>query len=351
MYGDATHMIHKKSLPDSSAGLIRNSSLFLLIFGTAILLMTSTALGEVTDLDYSPDPPSPGDTVTITGIASSDDISDGQLPVSVVFGKTESVSDGTFDFVIEAITIPPGTESLSLTAEGVDSLDIEVSFDLFGVEVPIEVPGKYVTVTDNVASFSTGKIKSGTYKMRLHGDSSFETVSLKFGGKGHIDDVSAGETFEYPYTLAEDMPEEMFVPENVLDVAVGGSALSIPLGTTDDSSNDGDSSSSSSSSSKKKSSSHTGTELNIVPAESLGDDTEKSSGVGDEIDTKASTQDSGSESPEGDTDTGEVDGYILENKSSSGIQTKIPELGVMGAVVGVLCLGALFIGFRKNRYK
>nr|WP_321498032.1 hypothetical protein [uncultured Methanolobus sp.] len=309
--------------------------------------MTSTAMA----LSYSPNPPSPGDTVTITGIASSDDISNGQLPVSVVFEKTESVSNGEYSFDLETIIIPENTESLSLKAEGVDSLHITVT--KFGI--PISVPDKYVTVTDNIASFGTGIIKAGPYKISLTGTSSGDAVTLKFGGKGFIDDVSAGESFEYQYELPEDMPEEMFVSENVLKVTVGGETLSIPLGTTADDSSS--SSSSSGSSSSKKSSSHTGTELKIVDADTLGDDEEESSGVGDDVekilhnaDSMASTQDS-SETSESETGSDDVNGYILENKTSSNEESKLPELGLMGGVIGVLCLGAIFLGFRKNRYR
>jgi hypothetical protein len=333
MYGDATHMIHKKSLPDSSAGLIRNSSLILLIFSTAILLMTSTALGEASNITVSPENPSPGDKVTVSGEASPYE----EISVSIDFEKIQSVSEGSYEYRIGKITIPEGSDSFSLRAEGVDSLDITLY--VLGQGLP-SLP---VTVNNGIATFGTSKITSGTYDIGVSGTSSSNEVTLTFGGRGSITADSEG-NFQYSYTT-ENMPEGDFT------LNVGGQTQQVSLGTTDDSSDDGDSSSSSSSSSKKKSSSHTGTELNIVPAESLGDDTEKSSGVGDEIDTKASTQDSGSESSEADTDTGEVDGYILENKSSSGIQSKIPELGVVGAVVGVLCLGAIFIRFRKNRYK
>ncbi|MDI3485050.1 MAG: hypothetical protein PWQ75_965 [Methanolobus sp.] len=347
-------MIHKKSLFHSPTGLMKKSSLLLLVLVTAVLLMTSTAMA----FDYSPKPPLPGGKIRITGTASSDEISNGQLPVSIIFETQKSVlEDGTCPPLdIDAITIPDGTESLSLQVEGVDNLDIKV----YLLGIPIKVPDEYVTVTNNVASFSTGKIKSGTYKISMVATpaNDAETVSFRFGGEGYIGgegEISSDGSFVYEYDLADDMPEDLFTSENELEVTVGGETQHIPLGTTDDTSDDDSSSSSSSSSSStKKSSSHTGTDLQTVDAATLGNDEEESSGVGDEVEKilhnadMESTQD---ESSEGDSDTGEVDGYILENKSLSGIQSKIPELGVMGAVVGVLCLGAIFIGFRKNRYK
>jgi hypothetical protein len=331
-------MIHKKSLFHSPTGLMKKSSLLLLVLVTAVLLMTSTAMAEVTNLSYSPLNPSPGDEVTVSGTASPNE----EISVSVSFEKIQSVSDGSYDYHIGKITIPPGSESFSLRAEGVDSLDITLY--VLGQKLP-SLP---VTVNNGVATFGTSKITSGTYDIGVSGTSSSSEVTLSFGGKGSITADSDG-YFEYPYTT-ENMPEGNFA------LTVGGQTLSIPLGTTDGSSDDDDSSSSSSSSSSstKKSSSHTGTDLQTVDAATLGNDEEESSGVGDEVEKilhnadMESTQD---ESSEGDSDTGEVDGYILENKSLSGIQSKIPELGVMGAVVGVLCLGAIFIGFRKNRYK
>jgi len=329
-------MVHKKSLFNSSTGFIKKSSFFLLILGTALLLMTATALAEVTEIAISPENPAPGDIVTVSGKASPNE----EISVSIDFEKIQSVSNGNYEYRIGKITIPEGSESFSLRAEGVDSLDITLYVMGQGL------PSLPVTVNNGIATFGTSKITSGTYDIGLSGTSSNDEVTLTFGGKGSINADSDG-NFQYPYKT-ENMPEGEFT------LNVGGQIHQVSLGITDDSSNSDSSSSSSpssSSSSTVKSSSNTGT-LQIVPAESLSNsDDETSSGVGDEVNTMASTPDETSASSESDTSSSEVDGYILENKSSSDVQNKLPELGVMGAVLGVLCLGAIFIGFRKNRYK
>lgn len=347
-------MIPKKGMFQVSAVQFKMISLCLVVLGTAFILMSSTALAEVTNITVSPENPSPGDTVTVKGKASPYE----EVSVSVGFEKMQSVSNGIYEYHIGKVTIPEGSESFSLRAEGVDSLDVTVY--LFGI--PITVPDEYVQVKNSIASFGTGKIKSGTYDIKLSGKSSDDEVSFQFGGKGSIRADSDG-NFQYTYTTKN-------MPEGDFSLTVGEQPLQVKLGETDESDNGNDSSdsddsgsdsddsssssSSGSSSGKSISSSNTGTELRIVDADTLGgedEDKDESSGVGDDTESMASTRDDSSESSEDESDSGEVDGYIMENKSSSDTQNSLPELGLMGAVVGVVCLGAIFIGFRKNRYK
>ena len=330
-------MIHKKSLLGISTGHIKSIFLAFVILGVFSITMSSTALAEVTEITISPENPAPGDTVTVTGKASPNE----EISVSIDFEKSQSVVNGEYEYHIGKITIPDGSESFSLRAEGVESLDITLY--AFGQALP-SLP---VTVNNGVATFGTSKIIYDKPDIGLSGTSSSDEVTLKFNGKGSINADSEG-NFQYSYTT-ENMPEGDFT------LNVGGQTQQVYLGTTDDDSSS--SSSSSGSSSSKKSSSHTGTELKIVDADTLGDDEEESSGVGDDVekilhnaDSMASTQDS-SETSESETGSDDVNGYILENKTSSNEESKLPELGLMGGVIGVLCLGAIFLGFRKNRYR
>ncbi len=318
--GDAFLMNHKKKL------------VLICTITVVILSMSFTALAEVTDISISPENPSPGDTVTVTGKASPNE----EISASVSFNNIQAVSDGTYKYQIGKVTIPDGSDAFSLRAEGVDDLDISIK--LLGI--PISVPANYIQINNNIATFGTGKIKSGTYDITLSGSAPGEQVVFSFGAKASITADSEG-NFEYVYST-DNMPEGDF------NINIGGQNLQMSLGTTDTNAGSGDTvdsgDSSSSSSSGKKSSSKTGTEFEIVPADTVGKN--DSDGVGE--DTEASTIDDVSES------TGEPDnykeGYELTNQSS-GIKDKTPDLGIIGVILGVLSLGAIIIGYRKNKYK
>ncbi|WP_129582593.1 hypothetical protein [Methanolobus psychrotolerans] len=315
-------MIHKNGLSNHCAGQIKTCLILLCATIIVILTMTSAALAEVTEMTISPENPSPGDTVTITGKASPNE----EISASVSFAKIQAVSDGVYEYHIGKVTIPEGSDSFGLKAVGVNNLDVTV----YILGVPITVPA---SVSNNIATFGTSKIKSGTYDLKLSGIAPGDEVTLSFNAKATIT-ADADGNFAYSYTT-ENMPEGDF------SVKIGGQSRQLSLGTMDD--NDD---SSSSSPSGKSSSSHTGTELNIVPADTLGD--EESDGVGE--DAEASTIDGASESLGSTAESNDISGYVLENQTS-GIKSKLPDLGVMGAVLGVFCLGAIFIGFRKNQYK
>lgn len=301
------------------------------------LTMSSAALAEVTDVSRSPENPSPGDTVTVTGKASPNE----EISATVSFGDIQTVSGGAYEYHIGKVTIPDGSDSFSLRAEGVDNLDISIK--LLGI--PISVPDNYIQISNGVATFGTGKITSGTYDITLSGNAPGDQVIFSFGAKATITADSEG-NFEYSYATDN-------MPAGVFNLNIGGQNFQMSLGTTDTNDGSGDSVdtseddfSSSSSSSGKKSSSHTGTELEIVPADTLGK--EGSDGVDEDIETEASTIDDSSEST-GESDN-YVEGYELANQSS-GIKDKLPDIGTIGVVLVVFSLGAIIIGYRKNRYK
>lgn len=315
---------------DCGEAFLMNHKTFLVLLCTITVVsiaMSSTALAEVTDISISPENPSPGDTVTVTGKASPNE----EISATVSFNNMQTVSDGTFKYNIGKVTIPDGSDSFSLRAEGVD--DLGISIKLLGI--PISVPANYIQINNNVATFGTGKIKSGTYDITLSGSAPGEQVALSFGAKASITADSEG-NFEYVYST-DNMPEGDF------NLNVGGQNLQMSLGTTDNNDDSGDSvdTSGDSSSSSGRKSSKTGTDLKIVEL-----DKDESDGVGE--DTEASTIGDVSES------TGEPDnyreGYELTNQSS-GIKDKLPDLGIIGVVLGVFSLGAIIIGYRKNKYK
>ncbi|MEZ5336045.1 MAG: hypothetical protein R2741_12840 [Methanolobus sp.] len=179
-------------------------------------------------------------------------------------------------------------------------------------------------------------IHGGTYDITLSGTSSSNEVDFSFGARTTIVADENGK-FKYSYTTDN-------MPEGDYDVKIGGQTEEITVG----------SGSSSSSGKTSQSSSNTGTEYNIVPAESLGDDTsDDSDGAGESSSTEtnpSTTDDASPENLESTQDTEVQEGYIMTNQSTTN-DDELPILSIAGAIVGVFCIGAIFIGYRKNKFK
>ncbi|WP_292470579.1 hypothetical protein [Methanolobus sp.] len=292
------------------------------------MALSSSALADVQEgsIKISPENPQPGEAVTVIGQADAGEVVD----ISISFEKVQAVSNGEYEYNLGKVTIPAGSKSFSLQAEGVNSLDISVS--IFGV--PIPVSDNLIAINGDVASFGTSKINSGTYAISLSGTSSGGEITFSFGANGAItaDDNSH---FEYTYTT-ENMPEGDF------NLNMGGQSRQLTLGYTDSSA------SSSSSAAKSSSSSHTGTEFKMVPANTLGVDDEETD-VGEITESDVSDVSDVSESLESITDSDYQEGYIMNNQTSS--NNDLPLLGTVGAIIGIFCIGVIFLGYRKNRFK
>ena len=309
-------MIRKSALSSHLGGPIR---LFILLFcATAIASMLSLpAVAAVTEISISPENPSPGDTITVTGKASPNEV----VTASVSFEQVQKVSGGTFSYSLSSLTIPKDSDSFGFTASGVDNLRIEAKVPLLGY---VSVPGNFISFNGNTATFGTGKISSGTYDIRLSGSSGESEVNLAFIARATI---TADEDGNFVYTYNTDN-----IPEGDYRVKLGGKSLQVNLGDTQEGSQP-------SSSSGSKKSSNTGTELKIVEANTSGN------GFGDADSLEPS--ESGSKNAVQDT---YVEGFELSPKPS-GIMDSLPGSGVMGAIVGIMSLGVIYAGYRRNRYK
>ncbi|WP_292461393.1 hypothetical protein [Methanolobus sp.] len=312
-------MIKKIVLPYQCRSQMR--VLVLLCAITMVFLaISSTAVAEVTEVSIFPENPSPGETVTVTGKASPDEV----IPVSASFEKVQDVSAGNYAYSLIAVTIPEGSESFSLKASGVDDLNIEVRLPILGYT---SIPGSMINVNGHVATFGTGKINSGTYDIKLSGNSPDDKVTLSFNVKASIT-ADADGNFAYTYTTDN-------IPEGDFNILIGGVPLQVHLGSTDISSP---------SSSKTKTSSNTGTDLNIVDADTLDTDTHDT-GI-----SEADTSEVSYAPGEDTVSDNYVEGYEL-SPVPSGIMDKLPDLGVMSVLVGIVSIGAILVGYRKNRYK
>ena len=302
----------------------------------ALVMLTSTAIAEVTDVSMSPENPSPGDTVTVTGKASPGEV----MSASVSFEETQDVSDGSFSYSLSDVTIPEGSDSFGLRATGVDDLDVEVKVPILGY---VSIPGNLITINGNVASFGTGKIKSGTYDIKLSGSSGEDQVTLSFTAKASIT-ADADGNFVYTYNTDN-------MPEGDYNINIGNVPLSLDLGGTEDGSSSDSTTTSSTSKRSSGGSSRTGTELKIVDAENVGaESTDNDLDNVDEDTVDKSMPDDPGSAIEDTVQENYVEGFELSSEDS-GIMNKLPDLGVTGLVVGVLCLSVMVIGYRKNKYR
>lgn len=322
-------MIPGSSLSFYGGGYLKPLATLLFTMTMILVVLSFTALAEVTEISVSPEDPSPGDTITVTGKASPNEL----VSASVSFQETQKVSDGTFAYSLSGVTIPDGSDSFGLVANGVDGLKIQVKVPILGY---VSVPESLIGINGNVATFGTGKINSGTYDIKLSGSSPEEQVGLSFNARATI---TADENGDFVYTYSTDN-----IPEGDYSINIGGTPLSLDLRHTDDSS----SSSPSSSDNRKSSggSSRTGTDLEIVDAGSREDE-----GVDNSLNTvDQNVPEPSNNAVEENVPENYVEGYELSSEPS-GIMDKLPDIGVTGLIVGILSLIVVFIGYRRNSYR
>ena len=313
------------------------SVIFLMLLSLAFI----PAYAQVTELAISPENPAAGEPITVTGKADPNE----DISASVSFTKERPVSGGLYNYSIGKVTIPEGSDSFNLRAEGVQDLDVTVN--VFGV--PVTVPA---SVSGSVATFGTSKIKSGTYDITLSGNAASESpVSLSFKAAATIKADSDG-NFEYTYTT-DNMPMGDF------DLNIGAESRTLTLGDgsySDEPDNGGgsvpvDTSSSSSSSSG---SSHTGS-LPIVPAPETtqNSSTESDDGFGDDLESAPEDMNSPNDvdNSVGDSvDDAYVEGQLLEPEPSK-LMDYLPVSDTLNVIVVLFAIGAIFIGYRRNRFK
>lgn len=292
-------------------------------------MLSSVAVAEVSQISISPEDPSPGDVVTVTGKASPNEV----ISASVSFEKKQPVSGGIFTYFLSGVTIPEGSDSFGLVATGVDDLKIEVRLPVLGY---VSVPGNLISTNGNIASFGTGKIKSGTYDIRLSGGSREDKVTLSFTARASIT-ADADGNFVYTYNTGN-------MPEGDYSINIGGKPLQLDLGNTEDDSSTSLPSTGKSSKKSSVTSTRTGTDLKIVDAEGVGEEN-----TDNDPDTVESSTSVVSNNDIEDVPDNYVEGFELSPEPSG--MDRLPDLGLMGLLVGIVSIAAILIGYRKNRYR
>lgn len=312
--------------------------MFLVVISIASIALSAEALGEVSYYTVSPSDPTQGDNVVISGKADPNE----EISVYVTFEDIAETDNGAYSYPVDDISIPDGTKHFDLVAEGVSDLDIKVKIPLTSYYVSMNQlhPG-LITVSDNVATFGTSSIDSGTYSIIMEGTAPGDEVSIYIKARLMITADDEG-YFKYNYDT-ENLPAGKYT----ITIDRANQQVTVHDDGSDDgndsSDSDDDSDNSSATSKKSHGGSNTGTEFKIVPADSLGKEetgeTASSSSSGDS--SLASTQ----ESDNSDSQT--VEGSKLEKQTETqSTATNIKIIGIVIVAIGLIGLGAIM--YRKK---
>ncbi|RNI08406.1 hypothetical protein EFE40_07625 [Methanohalophilus halophilus] len=130
----------------------------------------------VTELSVYPDYPVVGEDIKINGTAQPDE----SIDVTVSFNQTVNVSNGTYEYRIDDVEIPDGSNTFQVTSEKVKDLNVRVKI-LFWIT-------KSADAESGVATVSQSNVPSGTYDIIIDGqaEDGESTVNLTINASSSI---------------------------------------------------------------------------------------------------------------------------------------------------------------------
>lgn len=123
-----------------------------------LLLSVGWAAAAVTDLQISPKDPYVGDSVTISGTASPNEV----LSASVIFVQNAAVSNGEYKYDPGKVSIPKGTTSSIITVDG--AKDLTISTKILGIDLY-----RTLEASAGTATMSMSNIPKGRYDLVISG--------------------------------------------------------------------------------------------------------------------------------------------------------------------------------------
>ncbi|ADE35655.1 PGF-pre-PGF domain-containing protein [Methanohalophilus mahii] len=183
---------------------MKRLSILLLI---SILIFGVSAAGA---FEVTPENPTVGDRITINGTSSADSVK-----ANVEFTKTVSVEDGEYEYRIDDVEIPKGSNTFTVKAEGAEDLNVRVKI-LFWITKSADAS------SSGVATVSQSNVPSGDYNIQIDGKaaSGANDVDLTITASQNID-VENGE-FEGEYNTNG-------IPPGQFKVTVAGETKTITL--------------------------------------------------------------------------------------------------------------------------
>ncbi|MDF1557475.1 MAG: PGF-pre-PGF domain-containing protein [ANME-2 cluster archaeon] len=182
---------------------------FCIFFITAILFPSASA--TVAEFYVTPENPVVGDTITISGTASPNEL----VKVMVSFERPVTPSDGIYLYRIYGIVVPSGSNSFTVTASDVNDLNVRLKMSLWWT--------KSADAIGNIATVSHSNLGSGIYDAQIDGTPMVGTsqVILNITAVQYIDADGDGK-FVYSYSTSS-------IPIGDFQLNVGGLTRTITL--------------------------------------------------------------------------------------------------------------------------
>lgn len=170
----------------------------LLIFSGIVFLLVSTA-GAVSNVTISPREPFVGDEITITGQGDPDS----EIIARTNYTVEVPVENGTYDYGLDDVKIPSGTDNFSVEAWNVTNLSILVK--------KLEIPFTRSTSANSTgfARISQSNVPPLTYDINISGASGEEEINITLEGVSTLETDEEG-YFEYSYRT-DNVPAGLFI--------------------------------------------------------------------------------------------------------------------------------------------
>lgn len=225
------------------------SSLFrpcgLLFISLMMMLLLSSAASAATTITVPPpETLVVGDVISIAGYAEPNS----DLAAVTMYTVTVDVDEGEYEYVLNNIRVPSGTDTFVVEAEDVENLGITVK--KFGIPFSLS---ENDDDEDGIVRLGSSMVPPATYKVTMSGQSTDASVNIEMKATSTIETNATG-YFECSYKTST-------VPAGIFTIDIGDDTFVVELLSHKEAGP---------ANSNKKSSSHTGTELSIVPADSLG---------------------------------------------------------------------------------
>jgi len=171
--------------------------------------------------EITPENPTVGDEITISGTGSGDSVDS-----SVVFTKNVGVDNGKYEYNIDGVEIPSGDNRFTVRAEGVQDLNVRVKI-LFWIT-------KSADASVDVATVSQSNVPSGNYNIKIDGNAA--------NGQSNVDlKITAIQTMDITNGQFEETYSTSNIPAGDFKVTVADESKIITLNSSGSSSSGGSS--------------------------------------------------------------------------------------------------------------
>ena len=188
--------------------------IFLLFMFVLIAQTAAPAAAEVNEWKISPENPTIGDSIKITGNADPNEKTD----LLVSSEKEVAVSGGSYEYSLNDIIIPKGFDNRFIVeARGAEDLTVRIKMLLWMT--------KSSEATEGTATVSQSRVPPGTYPAKMDGKAKGSSVNLKITALQKIEADSEGK-LSYRYNTKS-------IPPGKFDITLGGITKEITLSAKD----------------------------------------------------------------------------------------------------------------------